>query len=246
MEIIYLLNSGFMIRDEQTLLVFDDYEDPEKVVDRAVKKGNFEHLYIFASHAHFDHFDTHIRAYSDQVTRYIFSTDIKRTKRAKIFPAENIVYMRKYSDWRDENIKIYTYDSTDVGVSFLVETNSGARIFHAGDFNWWHWEGDTEENKNLAKRIFLKQLKRMKGLEVDVAFFPVDGRLGDSQELGVTEFLKNVETKSLVAMHRVGYPAWIPSYKFKLEIVEPLPIWSPVEPGAKRFFVDNKFLEQKG
>ena len=28
MEITYLLNSGFLIRDERILLVFDDYADP--------------------------------------------------------------------------------------------------------------------------------------------------------------------------------------------------------------------------
>ena len=243
MEIVYLLNSGFMIRDGQTLLVFDDYDDPAQIVDRALNKGNFECLYIFASHAHFDHFDTHIRAYAKQVTRYIFSNDIKRTKRVKIFPADNITFMKKYSEWQGENIKVWTYDSTDVGVSFLVETDSGARIFHAGDFNWWHWENDTAENQNLAKKVFDKQLKRMQNLEVDVAFFPVDGRLGASQEFGAMEFLRNTEAKSLVAMHRVGYPAWTPSYKFQLE-VSPLPIWSPVKPGEKRLFIDNNFISK--
>ena len=241
MEIVYLLNSGFMIKDEQTLIVFDDYDDPASVVDRAINRGNFEHLYIFASHAHFDHFDTHIRAYAKQVTRYIFSNDIKRTKRVKIFPADDITFMKKYSEWQGEGIKVWTYDSTDVGVSFLVETDSGKRIFHAGDFNLWYWEEDTPENQTLAKKDFDKQLKRMKGLEVDVAFFPVDGRLGNSQELGVTEFVRNTEIKSLVAMHRAGFPAWTPSYRFQLETT-PLPIWSPVKPGEKRFFIDNKFI----
>ena len=142
MEIVYLLHSGFMIKDGQTLLVFDDYDDPAKIVGRTVNQGDFEHLYIFASHAHFDHFDTHIRAYADQTTRYIFSYDIKRTKRVKIFPADNITFMKKYSEWQGECIKVWTYDSTDVGVSFLVETDSGKRIFHAGDFNLWYWENE--------------------------------------------------------------------------------------------------------
>ena len=243
MEIIYLLHSGFIIRDGQTLLVFDDYNDPEKIVDRAVNRGNFKNLYIFVSHAHFDHFDTHIRAYADQATRYIFSSDIKRTKRAKIFPADNIVYMKKYSDWQGEGVKVWTYDSTDVGVSFLVETESGKRIFHAGDFNWWHWEGDKPENQVMAKKVFDKQLKKMKGLEIDVAFFPVDPRLENSQEMGVVEFLKNTETKALVAMHRENFSAWTPSYKFQLE-TEPLPIWSPAKPGEKRFLIDNKFISK--
>ena len=149
--------------------------------------------------------------------------------------------MRKYNEWQGEGVKVCTYDSTDVGVSFVVETNSGKKIFHAGDFNWWHWENDTPENQILAKKAFDKQLKKMKDLEVDVAFFPVDARLNHSQELGVIEFLKTAEVKTLVAMHREGAPAWIPSYKFQLE-TEPLPIWSPVKAGEKRLLIDNKFV----
>ena len=92
----------------------------------------------------------------------------------------------------------------------------------------------------LAKKDFDRQLKRMKGLEVDVAFFPVDARLGNAQEMGVIEFVKNTEVKALVAMHRENYPAWTPSYRFQLE-TEPIPIWSPSKAGEKRFLIDNKF-----
>ena len=230
MEITYLLNSGFMIRDDRKLLVFDDFEDPSNTVDCAIDEGNFDNLYIFVSHAHFDHFDTHIRAYASHTTRYIFSYDLKRTKRIKIFPQENITIMKRYSEWQDDNIKVISYDSTDVGLSFLVETNSGKRIFHAGDFNWWNWEGDTLENRTMMEKIFKKQLKKMEGLEADVAFFPVDGRLGNSQEMGAKAFIDNTDVKFLVAMHRVGYPKWQPSDKFFSEH-EKIPIWAPVKSG---------------
>ena len=240
MEITYLLNSGFMVKDENILMLFDDFDDPAQAADRAVDKGNFEHLYIFATHAHFDHFGTHIRAYAPKVSRYIFSNDIKRTKRVKMFPSTEITFMRKYSEWEGEKIIVWTYDSTDVGVSLLVELENGTRIFHAGDFNWWHWEEDNEENKNLADRLFNKQMKRLSGLDADVAFFPVDGRLGDTQEMGVTEFVKKTNVKTLVAMHRVGYPAWTPSRNFLTEARD-LPIWSPTTSGEKIKLIEGKF-----
>ena len=230
MDITYLLNSGFLVRSDRTLLVFDDFEDPAKVVDRVVDEGDFDNLYIFVSHAHFDHFGTHIRAYAPQVTRYIFSYDLKHTKRIKIFPQDNITIMKRYSEWNDDKIRVSTFDSTDVGVSFLVETDTGKKIFHAGDFNWWNWEGDTLENRNMMEKIFKKQLKRMMGMETDVAFFPVDGRLGSSQELGAKTFLSKTKTKFLVAMHRVNYPLWQPSEEFFAESNE-IPVWAPLKSG---------------
>ena len=232
MEITYLLNSGFLIRDDRTLLVFDDFEDPAKIVDRVVDDGDFDHLYIFVSHAHFDHFGTHIRAYAKQVTKYIFSYDLKRTKRIKIFPPENITLMRRYNEWQDNNIKVFTYDSTDVGVSFHVEFND-KKIFHAGDFNWWCWENDTIDNQTIAARLFKKQLKKMIGLQADIAFFPIDGRLGNAQEYGAKEFLKKTDVKFLIAMHRVGYPQWQPSENF-FEENKQIPIWAPIHSGEKK------------
>ena len=241
MIINYLLNSGFLIWDEKILLVFDDYEDPSGVVNAAYDKGDFDRLYIFATHAHFDHFSTHIRAYAPKVTRYIFSNDIRRTKRVKMFPTDKITYMKRYSEWQDDLIKVWTYDSTDVGVSFLVQTTS-SRIFHAGDFNWWHWENETPEEIALADKAFKKQIKRMDGMEAEVAFFPVDGRLGSSQEFGAIDFMARTKVKSFVAMHRVDYPRWKPSQEF-LAVAKDIPTWSPIKPGEQLTFDGEKFLE---
>ena len=243
MEISYLLNSGFLVQDEKTLLVFDDYEDPAGIIDAAYDKGDFDRLYIFVTHSHFEHFCTHIRAYAQKTNQYIFSSDLKHTKRVKIFPTKKIVYMKHYTEWQDDAIKVWSYDSTDVGTSFLVQTPSGKRIFHAGDFNWWYWDDDTPENIELAEKIFKRQLKRLNKLEADVALFPVDGRLGASQEKGAIEFAAKTNIKSFVAMHRVDYPMWEPSKKF-LSIKKDLPIWSPIVPGEKRIFDGERFLEE--
>ena len=244
MEITYLLNSGFMIKDGRILMLFDDFDDPSKIVDRVVGKGDFEKLYIFVSHAHFDHFGTHIRAYAPQTSRYIFSSDLKRTKRVKMFPNENITFIKKYSEFEADGIKVRTYDSTDVGVSFSVETEKGSKIFHAGDFNWWDWIEDTEENRFLALKAFTKQMKKLKDLQADVAFFPVDDRLGESQEKGITEFAKMTDVKSLVAMHRVGAQAWTPSRNFLTEVQREIPVWSPVKPGERKIFEDGVFKDR--
>ena len=41
----------------------------------------------------------------------------------------------------DGAVRIRTLKSTDEGVAFLVEAE-GKSIYHAGDLNWWYWEGE--------------------------------------------------------------------------------------------------------
>ena len=235
LEIIYLLNSGFAVRFGRTLLVFDDYQDPANAVLRLL--GEVDEVYFFVSHAHFDHFDTHILDYAPDVTQYFMASEIRRTKRGKRFPEEKTTYLTTYDSYEDGAIRVESFDSTDTGTSFLVE-KEGRRIFHAGDFNWWHWKGDTEENNKFARNGFMKQMKRLDGLEADVAFFPVDGRLEEFKDIGAKEFCARTRVKALVTMHSVGFPAWQPSENFFAPGCA-IPYWVPTEPGERRYLEDG-------
>ena len=123
-----------------------------------------------------------------------------------------------------------------------MELPSGKKIFHAGDFNWWHWADDTPENIALAEKVFKRQAKRFNGVEVDVAFFPVDGGLRDAQEWGAIDFVVRTKPKAFVAMHRVDYPLWEPSQKF-IALSNNISRWAPIEPGERRIFDGEKLLE---
>ena len=150
LKLTYLINSGFLVEGEDFLLVFDDYREPEGTVERALESGKTS--YVFASHAHFDHFDRHILAFAPRVSRYIFGYDIRHAPGARDFPADKTVYMETYQDWEDEHIAVCSFDSTDAGVSFLVTwKETGTKIFHAGDFNWWTGPGRTTGREDWRK-----------------------------------------------------------------------------------------------
>lgn len=232
LKITYLINSGFLVEGEDFILVFDDYREPEGTVARALASG--KRAYVFASHAHFDHFDRHILSFAPKVSRYIFGYDIRHAADARKFPAAKTVYMETYQDWEDEAIDVQSFDSTDAGVSFLVTwKRTGTKIFHAGDFNWWDWTGEDARTRHLAENGFKKQLKRLAGLTADVAFFPVDGRLGPSMEKGAKEFVRVAQVRNLIAMHSVGFPAWEPSAGFFPDGAH-TPVWAPTEAGETR------------
>ncbi|ANR71379.1 metal-dependent hydrolase [Selenomonas sp. oral taxon 126] len=234
MEVTYLLNSGFLVRVDDVLLVFDAFDDPAGVLPQSLEHERYERLYFFASHAHFDHFNPNIARFAAKVTRYLLSEDIRVHGGASLMPPEQTSWIGVYDSWQDDRIAVTSFSSTDEGTSFLVEVN-GKAIFHAGDFNWWDWTGDTRENRKLAENGFRKQMKRLAGRYFDLAFFPVDGRLGPSMERGAKVFCAETHPKALVTMHSVGYPAWQPSADFFEEGRE-IPVWSPQTAGEQHSF----------
>lgn len=229
MKIIYLQHSGFVVETQQHLLVFDYYQDPTDSTVPMLAGG--KKVIVFSSHSHSDHFNAQIGLWQDLVSTYYFSEDIREAGGLPGVDSSKIVYMNPYEQQENRGLKVRTHGSTDMGLSFFVEVD-GWRLFHAGDLNWWHWKGDTEENNRLAAEGFHKELERLAGLTLDVAFFPVDSRLEEFRTLGVEEFCRNTEVRQLVAMHACGQ-VWIPPANFPGK-GKNVAVWCPSTPGEIR------------
>lgn len=222
-KVTYLLNSGFVLELGDCAMVFDYYQDAQNLVPEIIQ--NKQEVYFFVSHAHYDHFNPQINRFAKNTTKYFISYDVMKN----LPPAEKTVILEEYMSYDDKNIHVRTFSSTDEGVCFYIEKH-GWKIFHAGDFNWWHWKGDTEENNAFARNGFMKQLKRMNGLNTDIAFFPVDRRQEEFLDCGVIAFCERVIVKNLITMHNVGNEKWVVPEDFprKEEIQS---IWSPEHTG---------------
>jgi len=215
----FLAHSGFAVETATKILVFDYYKDPAGIVDSYAKSD--KPLWFFVSHSHEDHYNRHIADFAGQAAQYIMHRDVPVVG----IPQQKLHTMNVYDSLTIDDTTITAYGSTDEGCSFLVETE-GTSVFHAGDLNWWHWLGDTDENNADAKRMFDAEMKRLAGVAVDVAFFPVDARLEAVREWGVMAFLDDVQVrKCLVPMHCFGTP-WTPSIEFQARH-DDVPLWLP-------------------
>lgn len=217
-KITYLNHSGFMVEADRRCYVFDYYRDPSKQV--AAKLAEGKELWFFVTHRHGDHYVPDILAYQDERTRYIVHKDVPQ----RGMPAERTVVMNVGDTTQVEEVTISMYGSTDEGGSFLLDLPEG-KIFHAGDLNWWHWLGDTVENNRFAYRYMRQEFERLRGLTVDVAFFPVDIRLEGAQEWGVIEFLRYMKVNTLLIPMHTTTP-WKPSTYFKA-LYEGQALWIP-------------------
>lgn len=181
----YIFHSGFTVETHNQFLVFDYYHGELKLKDKKT--------YIFSTHSHYDHFNPDILDLKGEI-KYIFSDDIK------IESDKEIYFMKAYKTLLLDDIKIKTFSSTDLGVSFLVKV-AGINIFFAGDLNWWSWNNDTKEERETMEYLFKKKINRIEGEKIDIAFFPVDPRLAENYHLGGKYFIEKLNPRYFFQMH---------------------------------------------
>lgn len=203
LDITYYLHSGFSAALDDTLLVFDYWtgEHGELPFDKRITPEylqKFREIVVFVSHEHPDHMDPQVFEWrKDFPVTYIVSYDMPVGTRGKrMSPGDTLTV--------SENITVRAFDSTDLGVSFLVSLK-GIRIFHAGDLNFWHWrEESTLKEIEEADQDFQQAILPLKGEPIDVAFFPVDPRQGRLFDAGANTFILSVKPRVLIPMHFWG------------------------------------------
>ena len=204
-KINYLYNSGFYVETEKHILIFDYYLDSVPSGNKNKTKGaiGFEDLnvdkpfFVFATHSHFDHFNPVIFQWQYRVENinYILSDDIRTSETDK-----NINFMAPDKKLHIDGAEIFTFGSTDLGVSFLVKVDN-VTIFHSGDLNWWDWFDESHAYNLKMEKDFKKEILKLKNFNIDLAFFPVDSRLKDNFYLGGEYFINEISPKYFIPMH---------------------------------------------
>lgn len=198
-KVTYLAHSGFAVEYKDCALIFDYYRGkvPEFPTDRKI--------YVFASHAHRDHFQKKIFDLADKYTdiRYILSDDIPERG-----PEGRVTFIGPDKEMLLDKLRIRTLKSTDEGVAFLVYLEDKV-FYHAGDLNWWHWEEEDDENWNKPMRkAYCQEMEKLSGEEIDVAFVPLDMRQGKAFYWGLDYFMRHVGAKCVFPMHMCDYKAY--------------------------------------
>lgn len=206
MKIYYIYHSCFIVETKTSFLIFDYY------TNKHAEKEDFnfkelitsifnsdKNLYVFASHNHHDHYNSKILSWikNKSNTYYILSNDIKLYE-----SVDNSYVLNENDEITLNNLTIDTFGSTDQGISFFV-TIDNLKIFHAGDLNWWKWLDDTIEEEKEMESAYKNIIKNIivKDIEIDVAFFPVDGRLEENYNVGGTYFIEQLNPKVFIPMH---------------------------------------------
>ncbi len=193
-------HSGFSVSCGDTILIFDYWlgEEGELTEDLQLtpeRLSAYRHIYVFISHDHIDHMDPVVFTWKDVPgIQYVVSSDMPvGTRGRRMAPGDAIAF--------SDTVSVSAFDSTDPGVSFLVNFR-GLQIFHAGDLNFWHWRDEsTLPEIEEADAEFRKALRPLESHRVDLAFFPLDPRQGTMFEAGANFFILSIKPRILIPMH---------------------------------------------
>ena len=225
-RITYLVHSGFSVETARHFFLFDYCPSMDRTPQITAEfLRTKENVYVFASHSHGDHFDAAILKWAEAnpAIQYVLSSDI-RVKEGR----QKCQFMNPYEQWRDGELVVRSFGSTDAGISFWLDVD-GLAIFHAGDLNWWHWAGEEDGDNRDARDAFFAELSKIREKKVDIAFIPVDARQQVAREWGVKQYLSHFTASLLVPMHAFGQ-RWSPSYEFRW-LYPDQNVWIPREDG---------------
>ena len=133
MKVTYLGHSGFLVETDDAYFLFDYYKGTVPELDSSKK------MFVFVSHGHYDHYSKRIYEFRKEFEEiyYILSWDVPAG-------SEKVYHLRPGEETEIAGCSVRTLRSNDEGVAFLVRYH-GKTLYHAGDLNWWHWEGEPEE-----------------------------------------------------------------------------------------------------
>ena len=214
MKIIYIHHSTFCVETDGKVLIFDYYSG--KGLPSCEYHGKIPDypedtpIYVFASHAHRDHFDTRVLTWVEHYRNihFIFAREVKKKLGASMLKRmgfgeeirQKITYVRPGQAYEIAGVTVETLLSTDSGVAFLV-TVADRTIYHAGDLNWWRWEGESDEFNLSQERNYKRQIAHLKDRKIDVSFVVVDPRQEKDKFLGIDCFLQRVDSGYVIPMH---------------------------------------------
>lgn len=202
--IYHLYHSGVAIEYKEDLFIFDYFNDQAEDIKNSLSSGvicrkvlkEYKNIYVFVSHQHQDHYNPVIFQWKvfNPNTYYILSDDIKPGNQ------DNVFFVEKDDSFILNNLKVSVYGSTDLGVSYLVELD-GKSVFHAGDLNWWCWDSFSKEQLKEEEKGFKEEVENLKEKKIDIAFVPVDPRLGRNYYLAGEYFIETIKPSLFIPIH---------------------------------------------
>lgn len=204
----YIHHSGFLVETDRYYYLFDYEKGLLPELDTA------KPIFVLSSHSHSDHYNPDIFQKLTNLgmlhIKAILSEDIEMTEKGTALQVSP-----KKSYTLGDHLTLTTFQSTDLGVAFLIEDHD-ERIYHAGDLNDWVWDEESDAYNKQMTVDYRKQIDLLSEIldhrEIDTAFVVLDPRQEKDYDRGMCYFLEKIPVKHIYPMHYWDTPSIIDTF----------------------------------
>ena len=208
MKISYIYHSSFLVETDSCYYLFD-YEK-----GTLPKLDITKPILVLSSHGHQDHYNAELFSVLDRLgmqTVYgVLADDIEIPANVNVLQVSSGM---EYELWQGQ--KLHTFQSTDLGVAFLIE-DQGEVFYHAGDLNDWVWDEEGDAYNAQMTKDYRRQMDILadilQGRELDAAFVVLDPRQEKDYDRGMCYFLEHISAKKVYPMHYWESPEIIETF----------------------------------
>ncbi len=214
MELTYIHHDAFALAledAENTILLFDApgaQHRPPAAAELIEALVSDKRVVCFISYSHADHFDPELRALlepqAESVTFFVSEDVADLSEAFNPEHREDVHIVEPGGAVHQDEFVVHGFESTDLGVGFLIEWPGGS-VWFGGDVARWSWPNQDDAARAFADDHFRKTLEELRGKAVrglDIAFVNADPRL--THWAGGVEFARRLKPRLLVPMHCFG------------------------------------------
>lgn len=250
--ITYIYHSCYSVEIGDYFIIFDYYKGILNIPED-------KNVIFVVSHGHSDHYTSEIlkipkmkdytyilssdigHLESDDNIIYIKNNKLGMDQLKSLYNSKNVYlfdpYQFKEIEIKGKKIGVKTFSSTDVGISLILYVD-GIAIFHAGDLNYWAWEDYDDKRIKKEYYAFIEQVEKIKNNPIDIAFFPVDYRLGKNYYKGAKIFADTVKPQLMFPIHSGDHEKI--SLKFAREVKLEQTVFRSIIDKGQKIIVDIK------
>lgn len=202
-KVSYLDRNGFVVTNDDVIMVFDYYSDPAHALEHELKSFPEKPVVFFVTSHVKEHLNKSIYEIAQNHKRvYVMSNDVYPQN----VPSTIEVAGMSKGDVIENlpgALTVKAYGTAEKGVAFLVTDKSGKKIFHSGAMDdpevvnsVKEKKGDNDCKTGVAVNRFASEVDA-----VFIAFFPADINLESHVAHHTFRFLKEVKVKNLFPIH---------------------------------------------
>lgn len=202
-KVTYLDRHGFIVTNDDVIMVFDYYTDPSHALHRELEHNPEKPIVFFVTSYIPKHFDKSIYELAQNHKRmYVMSNDVYPQN----VPDKIQVAGMSRGDIIENiygGLRVNAYATAAKGVAFLVTDKHGKTIFHAGaldDVNKVNEEKQEHTDDQCSTGVAVNRIAEdVKSL--DIVFFPCDADINSHSGHHARQFLEEIKVKFLFPIH---------------------------------------------